>query len=168
MTVQQLLCGVLPPGLVQYCSQSGRFPVFFWIRPAFSSFYWTKERLCIQARRLTLKCIPTWLSYLPTPSARAGYDTGSIFKRSLAGLNSEFSFSKSSCLTKAEEPNLSYYLPIAGGRIIGFIFFPRVLALCEMQSASSRIWTRVPVSISYNDNHYTTGTIRLWTTKEDK
>ena len=28
-----------------------------------------------------------------------------------------------------------------------------------MQSASSRIWTRVAVSISYNDNQYTTGTI---------
>ena len=28
----------------------------------------------------------------------------------------------------------------------------------EMQSVSSRIWTRVTVSISYNDNHYTTGT----------
>ena len=27
-----------------------------------------------------------------------------------------------------------------------------------MQSVSSRIWTRVAVSISYNDNHYTTGT----------
>ena len=27
-----------------------------------------------------------------------------------------------------------------------------------MQSASSRIWTRVTVSISYDDNHYTTGT----------
>ena len=33
------------------------------------------------------------LSYLPNPSARAGYDTRSIFKQSLAGLNSEFSFS---------------------------------------------------------------------------
>ena len=38
----------------------------------------------------------------------------------------------------AEEPSLSYYLPIAGGRIIGFIPFPRVLVLCEMQSVSSR------------------------------
>ena len=55
------------------------------------------------------------------PSARAGYDTRTIFKRSLTGLNSEFSFSQTSCLTKAEEPSLSYYLPIAGGRIIGFI-----------------------------------------------
>ena len=82
------------------------------------------------------------------PSARAGYDTRSIFKRSLTGLNSELSFSLTSCLTKAEEPILSYYLPIAGGRIIGFIPFPRVLVLSEMQSVSSRIWTRVAVSIS--------------------
>ena len=33
------------------------------------------------------------LSYLPNPSARVGYDTRSIFKRSLTGLNSEYSFS---------------------------------------------------------------------------
>ena len=30
--------------------------------------------------------------------------------------------------------------------------------LCEMQSVSSRIWTRVAVSISYDDNHYTKST----------
>ena len=59
---------------------------------------------------------------------------------------------------RAEEPSLLYYLPIAGGRIIGFIPFPKVLVLCEMQSVSSRIWTRVAVYISYDDNHYTTGT----------
>ena len=45
------------------------------------------------------------------------------------------------------------------GRIIGFIPFPRVLVLCEMQSVSSRIWTRIVVSNSYDDNHYTTGTL---------
>ena len=28
-----------------------------------------------------------------------------------------------------------------------------------MQSVSSRIWTRVAVSISYDDSHYTTGTL---------
>ena len=67
-------------------------------------------------------------SYLPNPSAREGYDTRSIFKRSLTGLNSEISFSYTSCLTKPEELSLPYYLPIAGGRIIGFI--PRVLVLC--------------------------------------
>ena len=27
-----------------------------------------------------------------------------------------------------------------------------------MQSVSSRVWTRVAVFISYDDNHYTTGT----------
>ena len=63
-------------------------------------------------------------------------------------------------LTKAEEPSLSYYLSIAGGRTIGFIPFPRVLVLYEMQSVSSRIWTRVAVSIFYDDNRYTTGTSR--------
>ena len=30
-----------------------------------------------------------------------------------------------------------------------------------MQLVSSRIWTRVAVSISYDDNHYTTGTSTL-------
>ena len=29
-----------------------------------------------------------------------------------------------------------------------------------MQSVSSRIWTCVAVSISYDDNHYTTGTFK--------
>ena len=30
-----------------------------------------------------------------------------------------------------------------------------------MQSVSSKIWTRIAVSISYNDNHYTTSTIAI-------
>ena len=100
--------------------------------------------------------------YLPNPSVRAGYGTWSIFKRSLTGLNSEFSFSQTSCLTKAEELSLPYYLPIAGRRIIGFIPFPRVLVLCETQLASSRIWTRIAVSISYDDNPYTTEKLMSW------
>ena len=60
---------------------------------------------------------------------------------------------------------MPYYLPIAGGRVIRFIPFPRVLVYCEVQSASSRIWTRVTVSFSNEDNHYTTGTLmyKLWT-----
>ena len=44
---------------------------------------------------------------------------------------------------------------------MGFIPFPRVLVLCEMQSVSSRIWTRIAVTISRNDNHYTTGTSKF-------
>ena len=56
---------------------------------------------------------------------------------------------------------MPYYLPISGERIIGFIPFPSVLVLCEMQSVLSRIWTRVAVSISNDDYHYTTGTSLL-------
>ena len=41
------------------------------------------------------------------------------------------------------------YLPIGEERIIGFIFFPRVLALCQMQTALFRVWTQVPESTSY-------------------
>ena len=59
---------------------------------------------------------------------------------------------------KAKEPSFTYDLPITRGRLIGFIPFPNVLVLCKMQSASSRFWTLVAVSISYEDNHYTTGT----------
>ena len=77
--------------------------------------------------------------YLPTPPHGQDMTQGQFFKRSLTGLSSEFFFSKTSCLTKAEEPTLPFYLPIAGGRIIGFIPFPRVLVLCEMQSVLSRI-----------------------------
>ena len=76
--------------------------------------------------------VPMTLILFTNPSARAGCDTRSIFKRSLTGLNSEFSFSSTSRLTKAEEPSLLYYLPIARGRIIGFIPFARVFVLCEM------------------------------------
>ena len=94
----------------------------------------------------------------PTPPLGQDMRQGQFFKRSLAGLNTEFSFSWTSCLTKAEEPSLPYYLPIAGGRIIGFIPLPRVLVLCEMQSVLSRNWTRITVSISCDDNYYTTGT----------
>ena len=62
-----------------------------------------------------------YLIKFTSPSARVGYDTRSIFKLSLTGLNSEFPF----CLTKAEELSLPYYLHIAGGRIIGFMTFPK-------------------------------------------
>ena len=95
--------------------------------------------------------------YQPLRSGRIWHKVN--FKAEFNSLNSEFSFSLTSCLTKAEEPSLSYYLPIVGGRVIGFIPFPRVLVLYEMHLAWSRIWTLVAVSISYDDNNYTTGTL---------
>ena len=53
----------------------------------------------------------------------------------------------------AEEPSVPYYLPIAGGRIIGFIPFPRVLVQCEMHSVQD-----LNSCEPCDDNHYTTGT----------
>ena len=49
----------------------------------------------------TLKMVlnTSLLNLFTNPSARAGYNTRSIFKRSLTGLNSEFSFSETCCLT---------------------------------------------------------------------
>ena len=50
----------------------------------------------------------------------------------------EFSFSLTGCHAKVKEPSLPRR---------------RVLASCEMQTASPRIWTRATVSISNNYNH---------------
>ena len=66
------------------------------------------------------------------PSPRVGYSTRSIFKRSLTGLNSGFSFSQTGCLPEVKEFSLSYYLSVAGGRKSGFTPFPMVLVLCEI------------------------------------
>ena len=124
-------------------------------------YWWHDMMICLHSFKYScsILTIYTQLSYLLTPPLGQDMTQGQFFKRSLTGLNSEFSFSKTSCLTKTEEPRLPYYLPTAGGGIIGFIPFPRVLVLCEMQSASSRIWTCVAVSISCNNTHYTMGTI---------
>ena len=83
-------------------------------------------------------------------------DTMSIFKWRLTGFNSEFSFFQTSCHTKVKEGSLLYYLPIVGGGIVGCILFPRISALCEMQTALSKIWTLVTLSIFYNNNCYST------------
>ena len=48
----------------------------------------TNSRHCPNNCNMCMK-----ISYLPDPSARVGYDTRSIFKRSLTDLNAEFSFS---------------------------------------------------------------------------
>ena len=92
--------------------------------------------------------------YLPNPSAmnRMQHKVNSLSR----GLNSEFSFSETSCRTKVKEPSLPNYLPIAGGRIIWCILFSGLAALGKMQTSSPRIWTQAIWSISYDDNPYTT------------
>ena len=81
--------------------------------------------------------------------------------RSLTGLNSEISFSWTGYHTRVKESCLPYYLPIAEGRLVGFILFLMVFVLREMQIASSRFWTRNTVSIFNDDNHCTTASLSL-------
>ena len=61
---------------------------------------------------------------------------------------------------KSGKSDIPYYSPIDGRRelerIIWFIYFPSVLALLEIQTASFRLWNRVTQSISWKDNRYTT------------
>ena len=54
------------------------------------------------------------------------------FKRSLIGLNYEFSFSLTCGHRKVKDPSLPYYLPITEVGMIGFIPFPSVSTFCEM------------------------------------
>ena len=72
-------------------------------------------------------------------------------------MNSEFSFSQTSCLTKAEEPSLPYYLPIAGWRIIGFIPFPRCYVKCNQSGPGFELLSPCPypATITLNGNRFT-------------
>ena len=49
--------------------------------------------VCMMRGKWPYSCLFVLFILFTNPSARAGYDTRSIFKRSLTGLNSEFSFS---------------------------------------------------------------------------
>ena len=70
------------------------------------------------------------------PSTWTGCNTVLIFEFRIF-------FSKTNCHMKVEKPNLFQYLPLAGGRKIWFILFPKVLVQCKMQTM---IWTWVSVS----------------------
>ena len=58
--------------------------------------------------------------------------------------------------TKVKEYMMPYYLPIAGAKIIGFILFPRIWELYEIQTVSFKIWNRFTLSVSLDDNPYLT------------
>ena len=70
-----------------------------------------------------------------------------FLSRVLLVLNLEFSFFRIGCHTKAKEPRLPHYLPIARRRTNGFMLFPRALAQREMETALSKIWSQVTHSI---------------------
>ena len=90
--------------------------------------------------------------YFTDPFAEVWFDRRVILS---GGLNSEFSFSSTGCQNKANERCLPYDLHKTGERIIGFLPYSRVFMSSEMQPVSTRNWTRVVVSISYDDNHCT-------------
>ena len=92
--------------------------------------------------------------FIQLSQSLVGFDTGSIFKQSKAGFNSEFSFSQTGYQTKDKEPNLPNCLLIGRLGEDGFMPFPKPLVWSKTQTASSRIWTQIDDSISYNSNHY--------------
>ena len=47
-----------------------------------------------------------------------------------------------------KEPNLDFYLPLSVGRTDVFMSFTRALAQKEMETAASRTWTLIAMSIS--------------------
>ena len=109
------------------CSYPGK-----WVVPFFTPWcgrYWKGSFwVTFEYGRPTYIYIHTYFSF------KVGCDTRLLFKMSSTGLNSEFSSSSTSCHTDPEEHSLPYYLPITVERIIGFIYFPKVLALREMQT----------------------------------
>ena len=66
-------------------------------------------------------------------------------------VNSWFFFSQTSFHIKDKETNLPYLFTQRD-----YLNFPNILALYELQTVSSRIWTRVAVSIFSINNRYTT------------
>ena len=88
--------------------------------------------------------------YTPNPCSGAGCDTTAIFKCSLTGWNSDISFSETSCHIKVKEFSLPNYLLISWRENSKVHIFPSLLARWEMQTASSRIWTRIAVSTSFD------------------
>ena len=81
---------------------------------------------------------------------RTGYDARSILSVVLRVWIQSFPSPWPVVIPWFKELSLPFCLYIAEERIVGCIPSLRVLARWEMQRASSRIWTRVAVSISYN------------------
>ena len=75
-----------------------RLPIFFSTRMT-STLNNPWRLICHLKKKLSQKCAYIYI-YLPNSSTQALCDTSSVFKRSLTGLNSNFSFSKISCHTE--------------------------------------------------------------------
>ena len=67
-----------------------------------------------------------------------------ILRGSIAGLKSEFYFSKTCYLTKIQDPSLPSHLHVTVRRRVGFIHFLNVLVLYEMQTDLPRFEIESP------------------------
>ena len=112
--------------------------------------------MCVCVHECACMCMYSYVCVCIYVFTNSPYEQDVIQCQFLRGVWIQFSFSLTGCCTKVKEPSLPYYLPIARGRIVGFIFFIRLLLLYKVQSALSRIWTQFTMSISTDDNHYTT------------
>ena len=96
-------------------------------------------------------CTRTCVCVRNNPSLGAVADMRLILSGLQQFLNSDIIFLRTGCHIKAKEPSLDYSLPIPGGRIVGFISFPKFLALPDLQSCSEYELGL----ISYDANYYT-------------
>ena len=85
-----------------------------------------------------------------------------VFKLITSALNLEFSFSLTSCHPKVKEPNLSYYLLIAGERIVGFIPFIRVFIFYLLRTFCPHLGSFVLFLL-----HYVSDKFHLWPSSGD-
>ena len=94
--------------------------------------------MCVCVYVCVCVCVHVCVSmYLSTSLYKKDVTQGQFFKWNVIGLNSEFSFSKTGCYTKAEELSQPYYLPIFRERILGFIPFTRIFVQCKQPCLSS-------------------------------
>ena len=91
------------------CSSEELFPYFFFHLYLFDDVRFLCSKELIIFPLLLLSLLLLLIIILPTPPLGQDMTQGQFFKRSLTGFNSEFSFSLTSCFTKAEEPNLPNY-----------------------------------------------------------
>ena len=95
------------------------------------------------------------------PSAQTGWDTRTIFNQSLTGLKFKAFLFLDLLLNQGSRTQSALLLTRSWRKNNWIHTFPEWY-FYEMQSASSRIWTRINGSISYDNNHYTTGTFYIF------
>ena len=95
--------------------------------------------------------------YLPTPPYEQDAKQGQFFMQHLTGFNSEFSFLKLVPIPRLKSTVYLTIQPIAGGRIVGFIPFPKGISIVNrlVQDLNLSCWVHF-----HNGNHYTTTSTR--------